>query len=363
MKIKRQSTQSRVNDLLSKDEPTFGIMELSPNELNLALNWYNQNKERDTAQKYLTDYCKANGIKVKVAQIEHTVSTVGFVCRMLSRGAMLDDKSLAWLSKHIKCMQAIVFDDKTPSETSIKPKPPTIQDRLKEKSSQSIGILEGAVDEFILSDFKTIPNTLQLMRENEVKGSHGPNIVNFFKKYRDEIHVAIAGTDPQIEEGYDNYTTPQLKKMEALYDQIISDTLTIMGEVAKSPRKKKAKSPEKQVKSLKYSLEDKTLKVKSIPPQRIVGSEGVWVYNSKTRLLSYYAADDAAGLQVKGSTLLNYSKQKSSAKKLRKPEEVMPKVLSGGKVVLKNLLDSLTTKNAKVTGRINKDTILVRVTV
>lgn len=363
MKIKRQSTESRVHDLLSKDEPTYGIMELTPGELNLALNWYNQHREKDAAQKYLTEYCKANGIKAKAAQIEHTVSTVGFVCRMLSRGAILDGKSLAWLGKHIKCMQAIVFDEKTISEAEIKPKPITIQDRLKEKSSQCIGVLEGAVDEFILSDFKTVPNTLQLMREKEIKGAHGPNIVNFFKKYRDEIQVAIAGTDSQIEEGYDNYTTPQLKKMEALYDQIISDTLSIMGEVAKSPRKKKARSPESQVRSLKYALEDTTLKIKSIPPTRIIGAEGVWVYNSKTRLLSYYAADTAAGLEVKGSTLLNFSTQKSTAKKLRKPDEIIPKVLSGGKVFLKNLFDTLTTKDAKVTGRINKDTILVRVTV
>lgn len=364
MKIKRQSTESRVNQLLSKEEPSYGFMELSPMEMTLALNWYSQNKEKEVSYKYLAEYCKANAIKAKTEQIEQQVSTVGFVCRMLTRGAILDNQSVAWLAQKLKKMAAIEIEAKAPPMIPTV-KPVTIQDRLKEKSNKSIGLLEGAVDEFILGDFKTIPNTLQLMRENDVKGVHGPNIVNFFKKCRDEFRVAIAGTDPQIEEGYSNYTHPQLKKMADLYDQIVSDTLTIMGESAaeKTPRKKKLKTPEQQVKYLKWCAEDKALKIKSVPPTRMVGAEGVWVYNRKNRMLSYYAADDASGLGVKGCAFLNYSKTKSRTKKLRKPEEVLPQVLSGGKVVLKNLFDSLSTKDAKVTGRMNKETLLVRVTI
>jgi len=271
---------------------------------------------------------------------------------------------LLWLSQKLKKMAAIEVEQKAPPMIPAT-KPVTIQDRLKEKSNKSIGLLEGAVDEFILADFKTVPNTLQLMRENEVKGAHGPNIVNFFKKCRDEFRLAIAGTDPQIEEGYSNYTLPQLKKMADLYDQIVSDTLTIMGEsvAGKTPRKKKLKTPEQQVRHLKICLYDEVLKINSVPPTRMVGAEGVWVYNRKNRMLSYYAADDASGLGVKGCAFLNYSKTKSRTKKLRKPEEVLPQVLSGGKVVLKNLFDSLSTKDAKVTGRMNKETLLVRVTV
>lgn len=340
-------------------------MELSGGELTLALNWYSQHKEKEDAYKYLAEYCKAQGIKVKTEQVEALVSTVGFVCRMISRGAILDKKSLAWLDQKLKKMVAIEVEETAAPMAPIIPtvKPVTIQDRLKEKSHQSIGLLEGAVDEFILSEFKVAPNTLQLMRENEVKGAHGPNIVNYFKKYRDEFRLAAAGTDPEIEEGYSNYTAAQLKKMADLYDQIVSDTLTIMGEVLRTPRKKKLKTPEKQVKSLKFCEEDKALKIKSVPPTRMIGAEGVWVYNHKNRMLSYYAADDASGLGVKGCAFLNYSKTKSRSKKLRKPEEVLPQVLSGGKVVLKNLFDSLSTKDAKVTGRVNKETLLVRVTV
>jgi hypothetical protein len=95
----------------------------------------------------------------------------------------------------------------------------------------------------------------------------------------------------------------------------------------------------------------------------MIGSEGLWTYHRGNRMLTHYVADDASGLGAKGCAILNYSKAKSRAKKLRKPEEILHKVLSGGKVALKNLFDELTTKNAKVTGRVNKETLLVRVTV
>jgi hypothetical protein len=288
---------------------------------------------------------------------------------MVSRGAILDKKSQMWLDKHLMSLALSttnsVFDEPKPTPIVAPVKQATIQDRLKEKSSKFIGILEGAVDEFILSDFKKVPNTLELMREQGVLGAHGATIVNVFKKFRDEFRLAISGKDEQLNEGYSNYTESQMKKMEALYDQIISDTLTIMGDsiAAREPRAKKPKSPERQVKSLKFCEEDTDLKIKSIPPTRMVGAEGVWSYHRKSRLLSYYAADDASGLGVKGCALTNYSKSKSRTKKLRKPEEVLPQIISGGKVYLKKIMDDLTTKDVKVTGRLNKETLLVRVMV
>jgi hypothetical protein len=57
---------------------------------------------------------------------------------------------------------------------------------------------------------------------------------------------------------------------------------------------------------------------------------------------------------------VNYSKSKSRTKKLRKPEEVLPQIISGGKPCLKKIMDELTTKDAKVTGRLNSETLLLR---
>lgn len=365
---KRLTTTDRVNQLLSKDEPTFtSIMALDNHDLLLALNWYSQNKAKEDSHKYLQLYCKQHGIKVTASQIDSQVSTVGFICRMVSRGAILDTPSVKWLDSRLAQMIKMEVLDTPKVPVMAQPvKPvPTIQDRLKEKSSKCIGALEGVVDDFILSDFKKHANILEVMREHDIKGAHGPAIVNFFKKWRDEFRVALTEKDAAINEAYCNYTLVQMKKMEALYDQIISDTLKLMGEAMaqKQPRVKKPKSPEKQVKSIKYCEEDTTLKLTSIPPIRIVGAEQVFVYNRKNRMLTQYIADDANGLGVKGSAFTNWSKEKTRSKKLRKPEDVLTQIVGGGKVYLRNVIANLTTKDGKVTGRAGKDVLLLRVIV
>jgi len=46
---------------------------------------------------------------------------------------------------------------------------------------------------------------------------------------------------------------------------------------------------------------------------------------------------------------------------LRKPEVTLPEVLKGGKVALRNLLDGVKAVESPLTGRVNGDTILVRI--
>jgi len=84
------------------------------------------------------------------------------------------------------------------------------------------------------------------------------------------------------------------------------------------------------------------------------------VYNIKTRKLGVYQAADAAGLNVKGSSIQNFAESKSVSKKLRKPSVTIPEVLKGGKVALRNILNDIRAVESALTGRINNDTILLR---
>jgi len=78
-------------------------------------------------------------------------------------------------------------------------------------------------------------------------------------------------------------------------------------------------------------------------------------------LLAVYNADNAKGITVKGSTLQNYNEQSSIGKRLRKPEIVLKDLLEAGKVKLKRILPDLTTKETVLTGRMNDDTLIVRI--
>jgi hypothetical protein len=64
---------------------------------------------------------------------------------------------------------------------------------------------------------------------------------------------------------------------------------------------------------------------------------------------------------VKGSTIQNFKEDISIGKRLRKPKETLDDLLAAGKVKLRQLLSNLSTKESALTGRINSDTIIVRI--
>lgn len=133
--------------------------------------------------------------------------------------------------------------------------------------------------------------------------------------------------------------------------------------VAKVPKKRKYISPEAQVKYIKYLENDKGLGVKSVDPIKIVGATTLWTYHTPSRMLTHYVAQDDKGLMVNRCSIENFSITTSKAKKLRKPEMVLPKVIQLSNGALKGLLNELTTKDARVTGRVNSQTIIVKVTI
>jgi len=57
----------------------------------------------------------------------------------------------------------------------------------------------------------------------------------------------------------------------------------------------------------------------------------------------------------------NYDPETSISKTLRKPQEVLPKLLNAGKVELRKMLPGIKAKEQKLKSRINEDILLVRV--
>jgi hypothetical protein len=188
-------------------------------------------------------------------------------------------------------------------------------------------------------------------------------LVEIFRKRRIEFDSVLTSTDSQVKEGYSNFTKPQLKKVIAYYDQIIMDALKIAGEAKESrkPRARKKKSPDQLVSKMQYLDKFDELKLESIPAKQIIGSTQLWVYNTKNKKLGVYHAEDAGGFGVNGSTLTNFNEGKSVARTLRKPKDVLTNVMKSGKIALRNILPALTTAETPLTGRINKDTILLKV--
>jgi hypothetical protein len=139
---------------------------------------------------------------------------------------------------------------------------------------------------------------------------------------------------------------------------------TMLGQEAKvnrKPRAKKAVPAEKIVAKLKYMKTNEPLKLVSINPTDIIGATELWVYNSKTRKLGKYVSDEYKTLSVKGTTIIGFNENLSVCKTLRKPEEKLKEFKAAGKVQLRKFLDDINATDTKMNGRINEDTILLKV--
>ncbi len=352
------------NTLFVGSEPKFNG-ELTNLDLMKTLSWYAQNKVTKDSHKYATDYFKKK-LKINAEDaLDGKSPTFGFVCRIILNGGELPVKYKDWFENEVNSVKEKIEKNKN-KVVVVKVDDTnkiTIQDRIKEKSSECIGELESQIDQLIESNFKANVSPYAVMNTLDIKSVHVRSILDAFKKKRTEFDEVLNSDDKDLKEGYSNFTKSQLKKLVAHCDQVILDCGKISGEAAKTrkPRKRKAKTADQIIGKMKYCVEFEELKIKSVDPKLIIGAMQLWVYNTKTRKLGCYHAEDAGGFTIKGTTILNFSESKSVQKKLRKPEVTIPEVLTGGKVFLRNVIDNIKAVASPLNGRISQDVILLKV--
>jgi hypothetical protein len=343
--------------LSNNKEPKFSG-ELSQTQLTQALSWYAQNRDNKDATKYAVEYFKKK-LKIPAPDaLKSQVSTFGFICRIVSLGGVLNASNATWFNETIQKLQ-----EQTPVVKQTTAAVVSIQDHIRKKASECIGELEGQIDDLIITEFKSNVSPYATMTSMDTKGAHAKFIIEHFKTRRVEYDTVLTTDDADLKEGYSNFTKTQLKKLIAYCDQVIVDGMKLAGEAVKSrkPRKRKTKSAEQLIAKLNYAKDFAELKLVSVDPKTIIGASTLWVYNTKTRKLGVYHALDASGLNIKGSTIQNFAESKSVSKTLRKPAVTVNEVLKAGKVALRNILTDIRAAETALTGRINADTILLKV--
>jgi hypothetical protein len=246
-------------------------------------------------------------------------------------------------------------------ETSSKPVEvykPTIQDRLSEKTSELIGELEGLYDDI---DNTTV-KFYNWFTDNNVVQSQLSKYENVYQKRKAELEEAQLKTDPQLKEGYSHYKAADFKKHIKWIDDLLAAIEQYRGvkKATKKARVKKAPSKEKLVAKLKYAKEDKALKIVSINPADIIGSQELWIYNTKTRKLGKYIAASYKQLTIKGTSIDGFDIDKSVCKTLRKPDEKLKEFAKAGKIQLRKFLDEIKATETKLNGRISADIVLLK---
>jgi hypothetical protein len=239
---------------------------------------------------------------------------------------------------------------------------PTIQDRLNEKTSETIGELEGHYDAFITN--KTAFKCYDFLVAGNVPQSQLGKYVDFYQRRFDELKAAFEKQDEQLVEGYRQYKAADFKRIFVFLDAVLSDIEQYRGvkKATKKVRAPRSVSKEKVVSKLKYAKEDKALKIISINPADIIGAKELWTYNTKTRKLGQYVADDLQGpLNVKGTSITGYDTAKSVSKTIRKPEEKLKEFARASKVQLRKFMSDIKATQTLLNGRINADMVLLKV--
>jgi hypothetical protein len=348
-----------------------------------AMTWYRlESSSKELKPKVINWMSQTGYTKEQIAQFKKTKdnrcgTTMGAIAANLLRGMppvredFNDGRNTAqWLGEAIsKVVDEGKFDTDNDEVADVSVSvvvQPSIQERVREASYRMTEEIEDALEAFAQDPDTFDPKAfklLNLLRGKEVKAAHARIIKDLYTRQHDELVEAATTKDEQLKEGYSHLSKANLKKITLFYHEILSacDMLMQEAKVNKKPRAKKAVPKDKLVSKLKYLKSEEKLKLVSINPTDIISAKELWIFNTKTRKLGKYVAAEYQELGVKGTSLTGFDPIKSVQKTLRKPEEQLKEFKAAGKVQLRKFLEDIKAVDIKLNGRINEDTVLLKV--
>ena len=246
---------------------------------------------------------------------------------------------------------AIVIPKKNPAEI------------IKQRTSDFIAEVEEVLDTFydgsVDQDNYSVYDELKKIDAayNTAKG-----VFDYYVPLRDEIKELVEEKPADLVEGYGWMSVPQRRQYLKFIQNILDDCdrYLLSKKAQRKIRKPKVKSSDKQVEKLVYLKDSAEYKITSINPTTIVGARRVYLFNTKSRILTEVVSHLPNGFEVRGTTIQGIDEQLSRQILLRKPSDFLPIIQNKTVNQIKKEWESLTTKSGKANGRINKDTILLR---
>lgn len=246
---------------------------------------------------------------------------------------------------------------------------PSIQERMREVAYAMADPIDEAIDAYITDPDNFNPadhKIAAMLRGKQAKAAHARLIKGLFEKDLAEYTQLVSADCPKdLMEGYSSYGKKNIKKFYDFLTQVVNACDQIAGEakIARAPRKIKVKSPEDQVKKMKFKATDDKYGVASVPPAQIIGAHTVVVFNTKTRKIGIYYADKGAQvLGVKGSAIVGFDEKTSTQKTMRKPDVQLKEFKSIGTQKRTQVwFDGIKTTSTALNGRINADVMILKV--
>ena len=369
---KRRETAAKMDSIFGtgkgSTEPTIEPLNYTTSLLH-ALNYYNAAFDTKEKKKWTLAYVGKQKAPLLADLPDFDFHSVGTIIRMKMREQPLQDKELNFIDTRLAELYAKAS---TPTQvSSIKaakvdtaPAKPvvSIQDRIAAKASEVAGEFDGLIDDYIKLDKE--PDFASYLKANEISPQVAKLIPPMYVRTIDELKEAMEGKDPQLVEGYSNFTKVKLRRLIKFYESIedVCAQQAVSAKAAKvrKPRMKKEKPASVVAKAVKYLKEFAELGLTSEKPEKLVGCSEAWIYNTKYKKIQVYRAEGDGKLTVKGTTIIGYSVADSGGKTLRKPE-IVKDFVSMTKRTFAQAFKTLKTKEAAVNGRINEDCIILKV--
>jgi len=295
-----------------------------------------------------------------------------------------------WILELAEEGAALVEEKKAEDKTKKNVYVPTIQERIRDQSQDMVEDIDEWLEGWIADPETFDPKAFDFKKHfNKLQPSqaHARKMKTFYNDVLDDFdeleRMPTAGQLKkmdeytqdqwaQLKEGYAHLKKGDIKKFRTAIDELMAalDFIIDSAKANRKPRKAKPKSATKLVEKLKYAKTDEKYKLASIDPSIIVGANELWVFNTKTRKLGKYVAQnidpkgmgrDGTGLSVKGTTIIGFNEKESVQKTLRKPDEQLKAFKGAGKVALRKFMDEIATTDTKLNGRCNPDTVLLKV--
>ena len=263
--------------------------------------------------------------------------------------------SLIVLGKRIRAEKKV---EETVNVVSLSP-----MERLQRKISDTVmqDLLD--LEDQWMDGEKTTIDLYKLFQKHGLAGSATLPVRQVIEGWLLDYEDAYHKRDEQAVEGYAHLKRPELnRRIKACQDMLLDlDKIQSATKANRKVRVPKAKSADKQVARVQYKKEDNDFKLVSINPILLIGSRRLYAFNCKSKKLIEYCTQAVNGFEISGSTIKNFDKVNSRQITLRKPDEFIPITQKKSVNQIDVAWKKLTTKTSIPNGRINKDTILLRV--
>ena len=337
------------------------VVSMDPAQYGDALNWYNYMHDQDQSREWLLEYMKtAKFDRAQIAAVRRcpkhkVITTIGWQARIMMNGNTLTEASTNFFNQHLEVLFEIGGETREENAQVAEKPVVDIQARIRARTSTLITMIEETLDSVHRQGDAF--DIYSFMQKHEVT----PQIAGYIRDYYLPMKVEAELPDEQVSEAYGN----KLKFWRTFYCTLITDCDKFINNrkavKIRQPREKKVKSAVDVVKALKYQKEEPSLRIVSVHPTEVVGCNQLWVYNTKYKKLTQYISMSPQGIQVKGTTLTGWDTELSVSKSLRKPEITIAELLKVGKVAIRSFMSDLKTTSSQPNGRINEQTILLRV--